>query len=106
MSDYIINDIPLCREERDLDAPGALHQLWFRGIEQGNIVCDDTDRKMFVDCMDLLVKGSDTEISAFALLPVTGRLRLLDKDIEEGIASAGITLFFLLSGSRLGKLPC
>ncbi len=58
--------------------------LWFMGIEQGNIVFDDTDRKMLVDCMDLLVKGSDKEVSAFALLPVTGRLRLLDKRGSEG----------------------
>jgi hypothetical protein len=85
-----------------LDAPGALHQLWFQGIEQGNIVRDDTDRKMFVDRMDMLVKGSDTEVSAFALLLLIKRLRLLDKYIGEGIASAGITLFFLFSRSRLG----
>jgi hypothetical protein len=59
---------------------------------------------MFVDRMGLLAKGSDTEISAFALLPVAGRL--LVKDIEEGFASAGITRFFLFSRSSLGKLPC
>jgi hypothetical protein len=59
---------------------------------------------MFVDLMGLLAKGSDTEISAFALLPVIERLRLLDKDIEEGFVSAGITRFFCFRGA--GWVSC
>jgi hypothetical protein len=34
-----------------LDAPGTLHHVIIRGIEQGSIVRDDTDRKMFLDRM-------------------------------------------------------
>ena len=32
-----------------LDAPGTLHHVIIRGIERGNIVRDDMDRKTFVN---------------------------------------------------------
>ena len=32
-----------------LDAQGTLHHVIIRGIERGNIVRDDTDRKTFLD---------------------------------------------------------
>jgi hypothetical protein len=34
-----------------LEVPGTLHHIMIRGIEQGSIVRDDTDRKAFVDRM-------------------------------------------------------
>jgi len=51
-----------------LDVPGTLHHVILRGIEQGNIVCDDTDRKTFLDRMGLQAMGSGTFIYAFALM--------------------------------------
>jgi len=36
-----------------LDAPGTLHHVIIRGIERGSIVRDDTDRKTFLDRMEI-----------------------------------------------------
>ncbi|WP_190271941.1 hypothetical protein [Chlorobium phaeobacteroides] len=36
-----------------LDAPGTLYHVITRGIEQGSIVRDDTDRKTFLDRMEI-----------------------------------------------------
>jgi REP element-mobilizing transposase RayT len=55
-----------------------------RGIEQGSIVRDDTDRKTFIDRMGLLAKGSDTEIYAFALM--TNHAHILLKSGPDGIS--------------------
>ncbi len=51
-----------------LDASGTLHHVIIRGIEQGSLVRDDTDRTEFVNRMGLLAKGSGTSIHAFALM--------------------------------------
>ncbi len=39
------------------------------------------------------------------LLPELERLQLFDKDIEQACESAGVTVTFLRSGSRIGQLP-
>jgi hypothetical protein len=49
-----------------LDAPGTLHHVIVRGIDQGRIIRDDTDRKTFINRMGLLAIGSGTVIYAFA----------------------------------------
>ena len=51
-----------------LDAPGALHHVIIRGIEQRQIVDDDEDRKNFVDRMGSLALETDTAIYAWALM--------------------------------------
>ena len=51
-----------------LDAPGTLHHVIIRGIEQRQIVDDDKDRKNFVDRMGYLALETDTEIYAWALM--------------------------------------
>ena len=51
-----------------LDAPGTLHHVIIRGIEQRPIVDDDEDRKNFVDRMGSLALETDTTICAWALM--------------------------------------
>jgi putative transposase len=68
------------------DAPGILHHVIVRGIEQGCIVRDDTDRKTFFDRMGLLAKGSGTGIYAFAL--ITNHAHILLKSGPAGISSS------------------
>jgi len=68
-----------------LDAPGTLHHVIIRGIEQGSIVRDDTDRKSFLDRMGLQALGSGTCIYAFALM--TNHAHLLLKSGPDGIST-------------------
>ncbi|NTW09738.1 MAG: hypothetical protein HGA26_00075, partial [Chlorobiaceae bacterium] len=68
-----------------LDAPGTLHHVIVRGIEQGSIVRDDMDRKTFVDRMGLLANGSGTGIYAFSLM--TNHAHILLKSSPDGISS-------------------
>lgn len=56
-----------------------------RGIEQGSIVRDDTDRKAFLDRMGLLAKGTGTSICAFALL--TNKAHILLKSGPDGLST-------------------
>ena len=51
-----------------LDAPGTLHHVIIRGIEQRRIVDDDEDRRNFVDRMGSLGLQTDTAIYAWALM--------------------------------------
>jgi putative transposase len=67
-----------------LDAPGTLHHVIVRGIDQGSIVRDDTDRKTFIDRVGLLAKGSGTCIYAFALM--TNHAHILLKSGPDGIS--------------------
>ena len=60
-----------------LDAPGTLHHVIIRGIEQGSIVRDDTDRKSFLDRMGLQALGSGTCIYVGRLGDVWGDLGTL-----------------------------
>ena len=91
-----------------LDAPGTLHHVIVRGIEQGNIVRDDTDRKMFVDRMGLLAKGSDTIIYAFALM--TNHAHILLKNGHTGLSNymrrllTGYAQYFNRRHKRAGHL--
>ncbi|MBM3163483.1 MAG: hypothetical protein FJZ79_09290 [Chlorobi bacterium] len=76
-----------------LDAPGTLHHVMMRGIEQGSIVRDDSDRTEFLRRMGLLAKTSGTSIYAFALM--TNHAHILLKS-----GSIGLSLYMrrLLSG--------
>ena len=51
-----------------LDAPGTLHHVIIRGIERGQIVSDDKDRKNLITRMGNLVKETGTAIYAWALM--------------------------------------
>ncbi|NTW84379.1 MAG: hypothetical protein HGB36_13645 [Chlorobiaceae bacterium] len=91
-----------------LDAPGTLHHVIVRGIEQGSIVRDDTDRKTFVDRMGLLAKGSGTGIYAFALM--TNHAHILLKSGPDGISKymrcllTGYAQYFNRRHMRAGHL--
>ena len=52
-----------------LDAPGTLHHVIMRGIENGKIVDDQDDRENFVSRMGKLVSETETVIYAWALMP-------------------------------------
>jgi len=51
-----------------LDAPGTLHHVILRGIEQRKIVDDTTDRKDFVSRMGQIAIDTDTAIYAWSLM--------------------------------------
>jgi len=51
-----------------LDAPGTLHHVIIRGIEQGLIVWDDEDRKNFIGRLGTLAKETGTTVYAWALM--------------------------------------
>jgi len=52
-----------------IDAPGALHHIIVRGIEQRNIFNDDTDRLNFLDRLGKVLSETDTQCFAWALIP-------------------------------------
>lgn len=91
-----------------LDAPGTLHHVMIRGIEQGSIVRDDTDRKAFVERMGKLAKGSGTSIYAFALM--TNHAHILLKSGTNGLPTymrrllSGYAQFFNRRHRRVGHL--
>jgi putative transposase len=68
-----------------LDAPGTLHHVIVRGIEQGSIVRDDTDRSEFLKRMGTLANVSGTSIYAFALM--TNHLHILLKSGPSGLST-------------------
>ena len=51
-----------------LDAPGTLHHVIIRGIEQRQIVDDDKDRRNFVNRLGTLALETNTAIYAWALI--------------------------------------
>jgi REP element-mobilizing transposase RayT len=69
-----------------LDAPGTLHHVIVRGIEQGVIVQADEDRKDFVSRMGTLAKATGTEIYAWALMSNHAHILLRSGD-------AGLSVF-------------
>jgi REP element-mobilizing transposase RayT len=52
-----------------IDAPGALHHVIFRGIEQSLIFRDDRDRDQFIDRLSEILAETDTPCYAWALMP-------------------------------------
>ncbi len=52
-----------------LDAPGALHHIIVRGIEQRNIFADDRDRCDFLDRLGAIVEETNTGCYAWTLIP-------------------------------------
>lgn len=91
-----------------LDAPGTLHHVMIRGIEKGNIVRDDADRKEFLKRMGELAKGSETSIYAFALM--TNHAHILLKSGTTGLSTymrrllSGYAQYFNRQHKRVGHL--
>ncbi len=59
-----------------LDAPGTLHHVILRGIEQGKIVADGEDRAALLVLPGNVATATGTTLSAWALLPNHGHLLL------------------------------
>ena len=91
-----------------LDAPGTLHHVMIRGIEQGNIFRDDTDRTEFLNRMGRLAKASGTGIYAFALM--SNHVHLLVKSGSDGLPTfmrrllSGYAQYFNRRHKRVGHL--
>jgi REP element-mobilizing transposase RayT len=91
-----------------LDAPGTLHHVIVRGIEQGSIVRDDADRKAFLDRMGMLAKGLETGIYAFALM--SNHAHILLKSGPDGLSTfmrrllSGYAQYFNRRHKRVGHL--
>ena len=60
-----------------LDAPATLHHVIIRGIEKGDIVRDEEDRKEFLRRMGELPQGVNTSIYAFALMTIHAHILLI-----------------------------
>ncbi|MEA3465882.1 MAG: transposase [Thermodesulfobacteriota bacterium] len=67
-----------------IDSPGLLHHIIFRGIEQCNIVKDDTDRLNFVSRLDRLSRECNINVYAWALLD--NHVHLLVRSSDYGLA--------------------
>jgi len=52
-----------------IDAPGALHHIIARGIEQREIFKDDQDRNIFLDRLGVVLTDTETVCYAWALIP-------------------------------------
>jgi putative transposase len=52
-----------------IDAPGALHHIICRGIEQRKIFDDDADRDNFLQRLAMILKETSTPCYAWALIP-------------------------------------
>jgi len=52
-----------------IDAPGALHHIIVRGIEQRNIFYNDADRFKFLGRLGKVLSETDTQCFAWALIP-------------------------------------
>ncbi|RDD31534.1 hypothetical protein CR161_05075 [Prosthecochloris sp. ZM] len=91
-----------------LDAPGTLHHVIIRGIEKGDIVRDEDDRKEFLRRMGELAQGTGTSIYAFALM--TNHAHILLKSGEQGLSTfmrrllSGYAQYFNRRHRRVGHL--
>lgn len=91
-----------------LDAPGTLHHVMIRGIEKGNIVRDDADKRDFLRRMGELAKESRTSLYAFALM--TNHAHILLKSGTTGLSTymrrllSGYAQYFNRRHKRVGHL--
>ena len=66
-----------------LDAPGTLHHVIIRGIEQRKIVNDDQDRQDFIFRMGTIALETETLIYAWALM--TNHAHILLRSSPSGL---------------------
>jgi REP-associated tyrosine transposase len=52
-----------------IDAPGALHHIIARGIALKKVCDDDSDRDFFLERLAMVVRESQTQCFAWALIP-------------------------------------
>ncbi len=82
-----------------LDAPGTLHHIIIRGIEQRKIVDDRKDRENFVERVGRAASETKTSIYAWALMPNHAHFLLRS-------GQAGISTFMrrFLTATQLQRL--
>ncbi|MCG8429943.1 MAG: transposase, partial [Candidatus Omnitrophica bacterium] len=91
-----------------LDAPDTLHHVIIRGIEKGDIVRDDEDRKEFLRRMGELAKDTGTSMYAFALM--TNHAHILLKSGKQGLSTfmrrllSGYAQYYNRRHQRVGHL--
>ena len=76
-----------------IDAPGALHHIIVRGIEQRNIFENDRDRDQFIRRLDDILTETETPIYAWALMP--NHVHLL---LKTGLTPVATIMSRLLTG--------
>jgi putative transposase len=76
-----------------IDAPGALHHIIIRGIEQRKIFYDDPDRNNFLKRLDVVLTETSTPCFAWSLIP--NHLHLL---LRTGITPIATVMRRLLTG--------
>jgi len=59
---------PMPRKSR-IDAPGALHHIIVRGIDQSEIFNDNVDRNNFIDRLGRIIQETKTRCFAWSLIP-------------------------------------
>ena len=91
-----------------LDAPGTLHHVIIRGIEQRQIVDDDKNKKNFVNRLGTLALETNTAIYAWALM--TNHAHFLLRSGPLGLSTymkrllTGYAVFYNLRHRRHGHL--
>lgn len=91
-----------------LDAPGTLHHVMIRGIEQRRIVDDDRDRQNLVSRMGRIATETQISIYAWALLP--NHAHILLRSGPSGLSSymrrllTGYAISYNLRHRRYGHL--
>ena len=79
-----------------IDAPGALHHVIVRGIEQRKIFQDEADRRDFLSRLGSAIERTKTHCFAWALLP--NHFHLL---LETGLKPVGRVMQSVLTGYAL-----
>jgi len=91
-----------------LDIAGVLQHVIIRGIERRDLFLDDIDRKSFMDRLSSLLKKTNTECLAWALL--SNHAHLLFRPSEKSLASlmrsllTGYAISFNIRHKRSGHL--
>ncbi|MBW2252402.1 MAG: transposase [Deltaproteobacteria bacterium] len=83
-----------------IDAPGALHHIIARGIEQKEIFKDDLDRNNFLDRLGVILTDTKTICYAWALIP--NHFHLL---LRTGSAPIATVMRRLLTGYAVSHNP-
>ena len=83
-----------------IDAPGALHHIICRGIEQRNIFNDDVDRENFLDRLGIILKETFTACYGWALMPNHFHLILRTGQVQISAVMRRLLTGYALSFNR------
>ena len=91
-----------------IDAPGALHHIIVRGIEQKNIFNDQKDKKQFLDRIGTVFPETNTACYAWCLM--SNHVHLLIRSGDRGVSHlmrrllTGYAIYFNKRHKRHGHL--